>query len=381
MELAISNTVAIPELNPLYIDTLVTNIFQNKHCLIIQIPDHRYEFEPHSIPYDSIIVQQNGSLSYAGMRYLKEHNVTFVLLDWRGDIVSQIDNEAPVSNALRIAQYKAYLNPEMHQSIASAIVQTKMERQHDLLQALKPFFDIDVPEVPLIIATDTDTIRGTEASYAESFFNEYSKICITLGYKFTSRHTINHSMRASSLVNSLLNYSYSILQSYIRRSLNACGLDMSIPFLHDLRNDRTGLVFDAMEIERCVAEHSVIQVLDELRRKESNYYYNEHYECMIKEHVIKLLVQKMKSNLTNQEMISNARSISNYILGKTKHLVFNLKPIDVRRSDTSHVKDLILTKYASQLKINRSTLWYQKKRLEQNGTVRMYSKTKKHFVK
>ena len=30
--------------------------------------------------------------------------------------------------------------------------------------------------------------------------------------------------------------------------------------------------------------------------------------------------------------------------------------------------------------MNKSTLWYQKKRLEEKGTLRIYNNTKRHFV-
>jgi len=41
--------------------------------------------------------------------------------------------------------------------------------------------------------------------------------------------------------------------------------------------------------------------------------------------------------------------------------------------------ETILSKIASELGMNKSTIWYMKKRLERTGSIRLYDKTKHHF--
>ncbi len=62
-------------------------------------------------------------------------------------------------------------------------------------------------------------MRNYEARYAEEYFEQYGRVCNTLGYEFEnrSRHSNQH---ANDLVNSLLNYGYAILKVYVRRVYN-----------------------------------------------------------------------------------------------------------------------------------------------------------------
>lgn len=45
-------------------------------------------------------------------------------------------------------------------------------------------------------------------------------------------------MNASDEINALLNYGYAILESEIRRDINAVGLDPTIGFLHELAQSK-----------------------------------------------------------------------------------------------------------------------------------------------
>jgi CRISP-associated protein Cas1 len=51
-------------------------------------------------------------------------------------------------------------------------------------------------------------------------------------------------MNASDEINALLNYRYAILESEVRKDINATGLDPAIGFLHELADSKTPLVYD-----------------------------------------------------------------------------------------------------------------------------------------
>ncbi len=80
-----------------------------------------------------------------------------------------------------------------------------------------------------------------------------------------------------------------------------------------------------------------------------------------------------------QEIIRNTRILARYLVGKTSKLVFDLQPIEVVRNDTLFAKELLLGKTARQLNMNKSTHWYQKKRLIDYGSIRLYSKSRQYF--
>lgn len=58
-----------------------------------------------------------------------------------------------------------------------------------------------------------------------------------------------------------------------------------------------------------------------------------------------------------------------------------MKPVVVREIfEMQVVREKILTKSHQELKMNKSTLWYQRKRLKETGSVRLYNKTRPHFA-
>ena len=69
-------------------------------------------------------------------------------------------------------------------------------------------------------------------------------------FNFTGRKNKSNSRNynASDEINALLNYGYAILESDIRKGINAVGLDCSIGFLHEICQSRTPLIYDIQEL-------------------------------------------------------------------------------------------------------------------------------------
>jgi CRISPR-associated protein Cas1 len=299
---------------------------------------------------------------------------------WKVNILAQFLPEEPISNELKIAQYQSYLDNEKHILIAKTLVNTKEFRQREFLSNLSSNYPIQIPKIPyLSMPRSTDFVRNHEARYAVEYFKQLAIVCKDLGFEFRGRNSTKNNSKAPDVVNALLNYGYALLKTYVRRSINSIGLDNSIPFLHDLRKN-TGLVYDRMELWRINVDYSVIQTLENLNSKKRNHFLNEDYAAFLTESTIKTLFELTRWNLSLEEIIFNARIFANFILGK-KTLSFNLKPIQVRPLfETDQVKGSILSKSYKELGMNKSTLWYQKKRLEQTGTVRIYNNTKHYFA-
>ena len=71
--------------------------------------------------------------------------------------------------------------------------------------------------------------------------------------------------------------------------------------------------------------------------------------------------------------------MSKYISGKEKKLEFKIADIEISRNDTIDVQNKIMSinpEKRRALKINKSTLWYQQKKIKEGNTVKMYNKTK-----
>ena len=78
-------------------------------------------------------------------------------------------------------------------------------------------------------------------------------------------------------------------------------------------------------------------------------------------------------------MFENIRELIRYVMENNKHLEFTIPDIAIKRNDNSQVKDKILSidpEKRKELKINKSTLWYQQKKIKQRKIYKIYNKTK-----
>jgi len=72
-----------------------------------------------------------------------------------------------------------------------------------------------------------------------------------------------------------------------------------------------------------------------------------------------------------------AQQLANYTIGTRKHIQLNVSTTKIRRTDLLEVPEKILTLSPDERKglgINRSTLWYQQKKLAGGKQVNAYSK-------
>jgi CRISP-associated protein Cas1 len=372
---------------PLFIDSAAVSLSIKNHSLLVMDRKNGKvieEFKPREIPYDSIVIQRGqGWISLAAINWLVVHNISVVILNWKGQVLAQILPEQPISNDLKIAQYQAYLDEQKRLSIARTIIETKEKRQREFLESLGKNYSIRVPVISPFVHSrlgDMDYLRGHEAGYAIEYFKQLQKVSRELGFEFKGRTTTEHNQKAPDFVNASLNFAYALLQTYVRRAINAIGLDNSIPFVHTMGKS-TGLVYDLMELWRTNSDYAVIQTLEQLNSKDKNHFLTDTYEAMLSKKTIDLLFQNFKSNLRLEEIILNSRRFASFLVGRSQSLEFSLKPLVVKEAfEKDAVKEMILTKSHRELGMNKSTLWYQRKHLRETGSVRLYNKTRRYFT-
>ena len=93
----------------------------------------------------------------------------------------------------------------------------------------------------------------------------------------------------------------------------------------------------------------------------------------------KLLIEKIKNNFNKRDefknkqhtldniMFENVKELSRYISGKAKTLEFKIPDILISRNDTIDMKNRIVSidpDKRKALKINKSKLWYQQKKIK-----------------
>ena len=386
-------------MNPLLLSGFGISIDVNKAHLTVKQKDSTIEFEPHRIHYDSIIIDGHyGSISFEAMRWLSKHDVSLALLNWNGNLLSVTQPQETLNAELKIKQYGKYLDPESRLYIAGQIVMQKVKSSLSLLKELSNFYDIDMTtinkEIQRIDCENINSLMMYEGRIASAYWTELSKIFNQLAsdFNFQSRKNLSYSwnMNASDPVNALLNYGYAILESMVRKDINAIGLDASIGYLHEIAPSKHPLVYDLQELFRYVVDYSVIELL-ETKLKKSDFITTENYHIRLRPDTAKILIEKLKNNFNKRYefrnkqhtldniMFENVRELSRYISGKAKTLDFKIPDNAISRNDTIDVQNQIMSidpEKRKALKINKSTLWYQQKKIKEGKTIKMYNKTK-----
>ena len=386
-------------MNPLLLSGFGISIDVNKAHLTIRQRDNVIEFEPHRIPYDSIIIDGHyGSISFEAMRWLSKHDVSVALLNWNGNLLSTTQPQETLNAVLKIKQYEKYLNPESRLYIAGQIVKQKVKSSIGLIKELSRFYDIDMATINKEIQrVDYDNINSLmmyEGRIASAYWNELSKIFNSLAkdFHFETRKNLSYSwnMNASDPVNALLNYGYAILESMVRKDINTIGLDVSIGYLHEIAPSKHPLVYDLQELFRYVIDYSVIELL-ETGLKRLDFITTENYHIRLRSETAKKLIEKIADNFNKRYefknkqhtleniMFENIRELSRYISGKVKSLEFKIPDITISRNDDINMRNRIMSidpEKRKELKINKSTLWYQQKKIKEGKTIKMYRKTK-----
>ncbi|MDA8055082.1 MAG: CRISPR-associated endonuclease Cas1 [Thermoplasmatales archaeon] len=291
-----------------------------------------------------------------------------------------------------------YWKREESSSPANQIVKQKVKSSIGLLRQLSRFYDIDSETIEKETKRyDSVSINNTmiyEGRMASIYWSCLSKIFNDLApdFRFETRKNLSYSwnMNASDEINALLNYGYAILESMIRKAINSIGLDPSIGYLHEIAPSKHPLVYDLQELFRYVIDYSVIELL-ETKLKKSNFIVTENYHIRLRPKTAKLLIEKIKGNFNKRYqfknkqhtldniLYENVKTLSNYISGKSKVLDFNIPEMRIERVDNKEVRSKIMSidpQKRKELGINKSTLWYQQKKIKEGKEIKPYKKTR-----
>lgn len=180
----------------------------------------------------------------------------------------------------------------------------------------------------------------------------------------------------SDEVNALLNYGYAILESEVRKTINAVGLDPAVGYPHEVVASKTPLVYDVQELFRWLVDLSVLRLLEEKRLRKSDFIVTENYHMRLKEQTAKMLIERISINFNRTArykgknhtyqtiLLDNAQHLANSILGRQKTLALCVPTVSINRADTLELQKRILSispQESRRLGINKSTLGYQKK--------------------
>ncbi|MGI0012623.1 MAG: CRISPR-associated endonuclease Cas1 [Nitrososphaera sp.] len=397
-------------MNPLLVSGFGISIHVNRRKLVVhdRLKDEKLEFYPHQIDHDSVIVDgHSGNITFEAIRWLMKHGINVALLNWNGSLLGAILPKEPKSGKLRVNQYSKYLDGRSRYAIADELVNQKIEHTLNLLRELSRYYpEIDVAKVEKIFEIEkrnsslskktVSNLMNYEGRIATFYWDCLTKVFNRLypNFHFKSRKNKSYSwnMNASDEVNALLNYGYAILESEVRRAINAVGLDPSVGFLHELAESKEPLVYDIQELFRWLIDLSVIQLLEEKKLKKPDFIVTENYHIRLKESTAKALIEKITISFNKKVSYKRNRSYSyqsilfdsvqqlaNFIIEKNKNVqtLFFIPKFNIERSDAFALRQKILEMSPAERKkvgINKSTIWYMKKNIEAGKSIKIYDK-------
>src|SRR5581483_5637444 len=369
-------------MNSLLIHGFGTSISIEKRKLIVKnsLESIRFEFYPHQIDHDSIVIDgHTGNITFEAMRWIMKHNINLTLLNWNGNLLANTLPSEPKNGKLRIMQYTKYLDNNTRFQVAMEIVRQKVEGSFNLLDELSRYYsELDIKQIQAFkqslhaekISLHNNkaviNVMGHEAVVASFYWDKLARIFNKLSPEFRFKNRPNktnqRNMNAADEVNALLNYGYSILESEVRKALNAVGLDPTIGYLHEVTQARTALVYDIQELFRWLVDLSVIQLLEEKKLKKSDFITTENYHIRLKADTAKMLIEKIDSNFNRQVpyknknysyqsiLIDNVQRLANFLLEKNPKFNLEIPAIKIQRNDTLELQQKILNMSPSERK-------------------------------
>jgi CRISPR-associated endonuclease Cas1 len=235
-----------------------------------------------------ICLDPQGSLSFPAVRWCAEQDVTIVLLDRSGHLLSTLTPDATADAALRRRQYFAQATGQ-DVLISQELLRRKLAAQRatlvrhldlpgqthalDVLDtALAWLTLLELP--PWLMAVDM--VRTYEARTARAYFAAWDGWPLRwdkAGAKRVPPHWKaardrssplapgNNARHAVDPLNVVLNYAYALLEGQCRQALTRLGFDVACGFLHLDKPGRDSLVYDLMECERGTVDGLVLDFL------------------------------------------------------------------------------------------------------------------------
>ena len=195
-----------------------------------------------NMPYDRIILQGKGYVSTEGLAILSENNKTVILLDTSGNPITTCHGirDSYTATKYRMAQYDTFRDKVKTDYLTQQIIKAKLDSQ---IKFLKFTNRPDVREG--IIKLSRPGL--SEAVSSRIYFENYAKL-IDERFQFSKRNSIQiQKYNATDIINTLLNYGYSVLAGQISAYISGIGLDVYYGFMHKNHTSFQSLVYDMME--------------------------------------------------------------------------------------------------------------------------------------
>ena len=236
-----------------------------------------------ALPQRIILLDGSGSISFDVLSWLAEQTVSFIRIDWKGDIVCVAGASGYSANPHRVCwQLETRENPKQRNEYCHSIITRKIEASIITLEKSIPRSDkweramkTAYGALSRLEETPPETIielRALEANCAAAYFRSW--VGMPIKWRGTSRRPIPENWyfigqrsspyhlagnrNAAHPVNAILNYAYAALESEIRIKAISEGYDPTIGIMHEGSDGSSKFIFDLMEPERPRIDRGVL---------------------------------------------------------------------------------------------------------------------------
>lgn len=277
------------------------------------------------ITISSIVCFGNIIVSPPLMGFCMKNGVTVSYLSLHGRFLARVYGPVAGNVLLRKEQYRMSDDEERSADVARACVVGKISNCRTvIMKAARDHPDaISGPETEDVAvklrrnidealhAKRLEILRGIEGESAKIYFGFFNNLILAQRTDFTFRERNRRPPMARA--NALLSFIYTMLYHDIRSSLETCGLDPAVGFLHRDRPGRMRLALDMMEEFRpFFADRLVLSLINLQKVRGKDFKISQSGAVLMNEDSKKTVVTSYQSRKQD--------SITHPFLGETMHI-------------------------------------------------------------
>jgi CRISPR-associated protein Cas1 len=182
-------------------------------------------------------------------------------------------------------------------------------------------------------------------------------------------------MGSGDMVNTMLNYGYSLLEAEYLKAINTVGMEVHVGFLHEMTPGKNSLAYDLQEPFRFLVDLAVISLIESGAMETKDFIRTENYNLRLKPTGARKIVNEF-SNMLNKKVsyqgkestwsyviFLKVRELSHYLTSKKDKLDFVKLEYEIKRIDSYNIRQKILNiSYVDWKKLgfSKGTLHYMK---------------------
>ena len=267
-----------------------------------------------------ILLTGKGSITFDALTLLAENDIDCVSIDWKGHVNYRLASPDRKNAIVKKEQYFSLMDSRSGY-LAKAFITAKIENQKAVLGTLaksradneyllsqRDKLSDSLEKLSKLYNKNSDSIRnklmGIEGQASVEYWAGFADV-LDDKWNFNGRS----GRGAHDPVNSLLNYSYAVLEGDIWKSIYLASLDPYCGFLHSERYGRASLVYDLIEeFRQQIVDKTILSIVNKNQVSPDDFE-DKGNMLMMNDKARKLVIAKIMDKL-NSKIEFNGKKMS-----------------------------------------------------------------------